>query len=158
MMKVEAEKSAFPSRNMACETKAQAEFTLKLLKKRHTCNSLVAATPDQRQFSIAMMRQVGRGVCLHSAQALPGMAAPRCANVAARSAATSNATPSGSLPNASVPAGTTLTIMRPDDWHLHVRDGASMQSVVPHTAKHYGRAIIMPNLTPPVTTVQLVSV
>ena len=51
---------------------------------------------------------------------------------------------------------TTLTITRPDDWHLHVRDGAAMRSVVPHTARHYGRAVIMPNLTPPVTTVQMV--
>jgi dihydroorotase len=45
-----------------------------------------------------------------------------------------------------------LVITRPDDWHLHVRDGAGLRSVVPHTAKHYGRAIIMPNLVPPVTT------
>jgi dihydroorotase len=45
-----------------------------------------------------------------------------------------------------------LVIARPDDWHLHVRDGAGLQSVVPHTAAHYGRAIIMPNLVPPVTT------
>ena len=46
----------------------------------------------------------------------------------------------------------TLVITRPDDWHLHVRDGAGLQSVVPHTAQQYGRAIIMPNLVPPVTT------
>jgi dihydroorotase len=45
-----------------------------------------------------------------------------------------------------------LVITRPDDWHLHVRDGAGLQSVVPHTASTYGRAIIMPNLVPPVTT------
>lgn len=45
-----------------------------------------------------------------------------------------------------------LVITRPDDWHLHVRDGAGLQSVVPHTAATYGRAIIMPNLVPPVTT------
>jgi dihydroorotase len=45
-----------------------------------------------------------------------------------------------------------LTIRRPDDWHLHVRDGASLGSVVPHTARQFGRAIIMPNLKPPVTT------
>jgi len=44
-----------------------------------------------------------------------------------------------------------LTIRRPDDWHLHVRDGESMQSVVSHTARQFGRAIIMPNLNPPVT-------
>ncbi len=53
---------------------------------------------------------------------------------------------------ASNPAPSELVITRPDDWHLHVRDGAGLKSVVPHTAKHYGRAIIMPNLVPPVTT------
>jgi dihydroorotase len=46
----------------------------------------------------------------------------------------------------------TLTITRPDDWHLHVRDGAAMASVLPHTARQFARAIIMPNLKPPVTT------
>ena len=46
----------------------------------------------------------------------------------------------------------TLTFTRPDDWHLHVRDGAALQAVVPHTAAQFGRAIIMPNLKPPVTT------
>ena len=45
-----------------------------------------------------------------------------------------------------------LTIIRPDDWHLHLRDGAEMASVVPHTARQFGRAIVMPNLKPPVTT------
>ena len=48
----------------------------------------------------------------------------------------------------------TLTITRPDDWHLHVRDGAPLHTVVPHTAAQFGRAIIMPNLRPPVTTAQ----
>ena len=46
----------------------------------------------------------------------------------------------------------TLTIRRPDDWHLHVRDGAQLAAVVPHSAAQFGRAIIMPNLRPPVTT------
>ena len=46
----------------------------------------------------------------------------------------------------------TLTITRPDDWHLHVRDGDALNTVVPHTAAQFGRAIIMPNLKPPVTT------
>lgn len=46
----------------------------------------------------------------------------------------------------------TITLTRPDDWHLHVRDGAALQTVVPHTAAQFGRAIIMPNLKPPVTT------
>jgi dihydroorotase len=45
-----------------------------------------------------------------------------------------------------------LTITQPDDWHLHVRDGAALNTVVPHTAKEFARAIIMPNLKPPVTT------
>jgi dihydroorotase len=45
-----------------------------------------------------------------------------------------------------------LTITRPDDWHLHLRDGAAMQAVLPHTARQFGRAIVMPNLKPPVTT------
>ncbi len=45
-----------------------------------------------------------------------------------------------------------ITLIRPDDWHLHVRDGAALNTVVPHTAAQFGRAIIMPNLKPPVTT------
>jgi dihydroorotase len=45
-----------------------------------------------------------------------------------------------------------LTLTRPDDWHLHVRDGDALGTVVPHTAQQFGRAIIMPNLQPPVTT------
>ncbi len=47
---------------------------------------------------------------------------------------------------------TRLTIRRPDDWHLHLRDGAMLQAVLPHTAAHFARAIIMPNLVPPVVT------
>ena len=49
---------------------------------------------------------------------------------------------------------TQLTLTRPDDWHLHVRDGAAMHAVVPHTAAQFARAIIMPNLKPPVTTTE----
>ena len=45
-----------------------------------------------------------------------------------------------------------LTITRPDDWHLHLRDGAAMAAVLPHTARQFARAIVMPNLRPPVTT------
>jgi dihydroorotase len=45
-----------------------------------------------------------------------------------------------------------LTITRPDDWHLHVRDGAAMAAVVPQSAAQFARAVIMPNLKPPVTT------
>ncbi|MFV2028723.1 dihydroorotase [Neisseria sp. S1] len=48
----------------------------------------------------------------------------------------------------------TLTIIRPDDMHLHVRDGEAMQTVVPFTARQMGRALIMPNLKPPVTSVE----
>lgn len=45
-----------------------------------------------------------------------------------------------------------ITLTRPDDWHLHLRDGAALHTVVPHTAAQFGRAIVMPNLKPPVTT------
>jgi dihydroorotase len=45
-----------------------------------------------------------------------------------------------------------LTLRQPDDWHLHLRDGAALQSVVAHTAAQFARAIVMPNLKPPVTT------
>ncbi|MCO4778730.1 MAG: amidohydrolase family protein, partial [Lentibacter algarum] len=46
----------------------------------------------------------------------------------------------------------TLTITRPDDWHLHLRDGAMLAAVLPETTRHFARAIIMPNLVPPVVT------
>ena len=45
----------------------------------------------------------------------------------------------------------TLTITRPDDWHLHLRDGTAMAAVLPATARQFARAIIMPNLRPPIT-------
>lgn len=45
-----------------------------------------------------------------------------------------------------------LSITRPDDWHLHLRDGDILKAVVPHSAHHFGRAIVMPNLKPPITT------
>jgi dihydroorotase len=47
-----------------------------------------------------------------------------------------------------------LTITRPDDWHLHLRDGAALSAVLPDTARQFARAIVMPNLRPPVTTVE----
>ena len=47
-----------------------------------------------------------------------------------------------------------LKIRRPDDWHLHHRDGDMLKTVVPYTSEIYGRAIVMPNLAPPVTTVE----
>ncbi|MCZ8176614.1 MAG: dihydroorotase, partial [Burkholderiaceae bacterium] len=45
-----------------------------------------------------------------------------------------------------------LTLRRPDDWHLHLRDGAALAAVLPATARQFARAIVMPNLKPPVTT------
>jgi dihydroorotase len=48
-----------------------------------------------------------------------------------------------------------LTITRPDDWHLHLRDGAALKAVLPDTARQFARAIVMPNLRPPVTTTEL---
>ena len=48
---------------------------------------------------------------------------------------------------------TSITIRRPDDWHVHLRDGAVMAGVAAHTARQFGRAIVMPNLSPPITTV-----
>ena len=57
-----------------------------------------------------------------------------------------------SLPSSSASRPDTITIVRPDDWHLHLRDGEVLESVVAHTARQFARAIVMPNLTPPVTT------
>ena len=53
------------------------------------------------------------------------------------------------------PVPQVLTLTRPDDWHLHLRDGAALAAVLPHTARQFARAIVMPNLRPPVTTVDL---
>ncbi len=50
---------------------------------------------------------------------------------------------------------TSLTITRPDDWHLHLRDGAALKAVLPDSARQFARAIVMPNLRPPVTTTEL---
>ncbi len=50
--------------------------------------------------------------------------------------------------------GERITIKKPDDWHLHVRDGAMLKAALPFTATHFGRAILMPNLLPPVLTVK----
>ena len=50
-------------------------------------------------------------------------------------------------------APTSLTLRQPDDWHVHLRDGAALAAVAAHTARQFGRAIVMPNLKPPVTTV-----
>ena len=51
-----------------------------------------------------------------------------------------------------VELGRTLTIVKPDDWHLHLRDGEMLSSVIEDTSRHFSRAIIMPNLVPPVIT------
>mgnify|MGYP001941608439 CR=1 FL=1 len=50
---------------------------------------------------------------------------------------------------------TTLTLTRPDDWHIHLRDGASLKHTVPDASRYMGRAIVMPNLVPPVTTTEM---
>ncbi|MEX9542704.1 dihydroorotase, partial [Escherichia coli] len=50
---------------------------------------------------------------------------------------------------------TTLTIRRPDDWHVLFRDGDMLKTVVPYTSQFFGRAIVMPNLVPPVTTIEM---
>ena len=55
----------------------------------------------------------------------------------------------------SAPSPTRLVIRRPDDWHVHLRDGAMLKAVLDHTARQFGRAIVMPNLGPPVTTAAL---
>ena len=51
-------------------------------------------------------------------------------------------------------APATLTLRRPDDWHLHLRDGDALAAVVDAAARVFGRAIVMPNLKPPVTIVE----
>jgi dihydroorotase len=58
------------------------------------------------------------------------------------------------MPGMKTSSADTLTLTRPDDWHLHVRDGAALEAVVPHSARQVGRALIMPNLRPPVTTAE----
>ena len=57
-----------------------------------------------------------------------------------------------STENQRIPRPVKITLRRPDDWHLHVRDGTTLQAVLPHTARCFGRAIIMPNLKTPVTS------
>ena len=47
-----------------------------------------------------------------------------------------------------------ITIIQPDDWHLHLRDGAAMKSILPYSARSFARAIIMPNLPTPVTSLE----
>ena len=47
-----------------------------------------------------------------------------------------------------------IRIARPDDWHLHLRDGAALAAVLPHSARQFARAIVMPNLRPPIVRVE----
>ena len=54
-------------------------------------------------------------------------------------------------------ASQTLTIRRPDDWHVHLRDGDMLRTVAPYTARQFARAIVMPNLVPPITTAEAAS-
>ena len=63
------------------------------------------------------------------------------------------AAPDARMPR--MPETATLTLSRPDDWHLHLRDGAALAAVLPYTARQFARAIVMPNLRPPVTTTAL---
>jgi dihydroorotase len=63
---------------------------------------------------------------------------------------------SGAANTGSAPINS-LTLIRPDDWHVHLRDGAMLKDVVPHTARQFARAIVMPNLKPPVTTTAMAS-
>jgi dihydroorotase len=58
----------------------------------------------------------------------------------------------GAMNSPSQPWAHSITITRPDDWHLHLRDGAAMAAVVPDTARQFARAVVMPNLKPPITT------
>lgn len=57
------------------------------------------------------------------------------------------------MPSSQTASITRITLTRPDDWHLHLRDGDALNSVLPHSAAQFARAIVMPNLRPPVTTV-----
>ena len=50
---------------------------------------------------------------------------------------------------------TSLTLIRPDDWHVHLRDGTMLKETVPATSRCFSRAIVMPNLVPPVTTTEM---
>eukprot|EP00793_Prasinoderma_coloniale_P000839 PRCOL_00003989-RA len=74
---------------------------------------------------------------------------------AAGAARAATAAPRPARRTAARAADASLTLRAPDDWHLHVRDGAGLASVVPHSASNFRRAVIMPNLTPPVTTIEM---
>src|ERR1041385_4587885 len=63
------------------------------------------------------------------------------------------ACPGATLETAILPPPTSITLRRPDDWHVHLRDGAMLQACAVHTALQFARAVIMPNLVPPVTRI-----
>lgn len=92
----------------------------------------------------------GRGI-----SALAGRGpVPRLQRAAARSGSRSISSSTAAAAAASA-APDRLVIAAPDDWHLHLRDGDAMRSVVPHSATHFRRAVVMPNLVPPVTTTEM---
>ena len=62
--------------------------------------------------------------------------------------------PGAGVDGATIRPMQSLTLTRPDDWHLHLRDGAALAAVLPHTARQFARAIVMPNLRPPITTTE----
>jgi hypothetical protein len=77
-----------------------------------------------------------------TAMSVSGLEGPGCSSASCRPG----------LPPVARPWTICLTITRPDDWHLHLRDGDMLAAVLPDTARQFGRAIVMPNLKPPVTT------
>ena len=87
-----------------------------------------------------------------SRQSLPGAAMRQCDN---SPMSTATDTPSAIHSEIQSPAVDCLTITRPDDWHLHLRDGEALHTTVAHAAAQFGRALVMPNLRPPVTTTAL---
>lgn len=84
--------------------------------------------------------------CSYPTPASAAAAQPPAQRLPARRFSSTTAAASPAAAAAAAGGPDELVITRPDDWHLHVRDGAGLQSVVPHTAATYGRAIIMPNL------------
>ena len=84
-----------------------------------------------------------------------GMGVVVAGAAAAGAARAASAAPRPARRTAARAADASLTLRAPDDWHLHVRDGAGLVSVVPHSASNFRRAVIMPNLTPPVTTIEM---
>ena len=111
----------------------------------------------QHRSSAHMTLSSGAGAAMRQGSRIAAAAAKRSPLYDCRSASTR--TPAAQFHAAEAEAAglpETLTITRPDDWHLHVRDGDMMAAVLPHTAATFGRAIIMPNLQPPVTDVEQV--